>query len=108
MATIRPDPISAGQYQLHLDHDRTGIPAAGATAFVHVPRFKGNLQTGNTSTCDDPNNGNYPLFAFTAPDGTFVVEDDGKVITSSTPDDAFGGWAFKTAKRRYRALFMDA
>ena len=40
--------IAAGRYQLRVDHDGTGIPAAGKKAFVHVPRLKGNLQEGGT------------------------------------------------------------
>jgi hypothetical protein len=40
--------IEAGLYQLHVDHDGTGIPAAGKKAFVHVPRFKGVAQVGST------------------------------------------------------------
>jgi uncharacterized protein YjbI with pentapeptide repeats len=87
--------IAAGLYQLHVDHDGTGVPAAGKKAFLHVPRFKAELGAGSglgsfPSSCS--NLDTVPVFTFTAPDGQFVSLDN--TYRASIQSDTFGsyGW----------------
>ena len=100
--------IAAGLYQLHVDHDGIGVPAAGRKAFIHVPGFKGALgarsglgslqralgagsEPGSfPSTCS--NLATVPVFTFTAPNGQFVSLDN--QYRASIQSDTFGayGW----------------